>query len=262
MDVVLAKFIWRRPLQKWPNYKLVSERQKSNDTFFSIAPHFCSFFIRLSGNKLDQMSHLLFALCSRQYWLFNIFSKKKKKEKVIFLGKSLGTAKTGKSLRKALRLESRSIIVVLFQCYFFQLLLSIHYKFAVLSSRKLQFSETSSHGSNGSPHFLIGIMVGLVSTLLILAMLVVILIKVHTRRHPQYESTHTGVNVGNTPASSDTRNNTVSLQKINSHPGGAFGSLSPSGSDDPDLIPLRSSTSSRIGTLFVQKYSVMKFKSK
>ena len=99
-------------------------------------------------------------------------------------------------------------------------------------------------------------MVGLVSTLLILAMLVVILIKVHTRRHPQYESTHTGVNVGNTPASSDTRNNTVSLQKINSHPGGAFGSLSPSGSDDPDLIPLRSSTSSRIGMgLFFEIFS-------
>ena len=101
-------------------------------------------------------------------------------------------------------------------------------------------------------------MVGLVSTLLILAMLVVILIKVHTRRHPQYESTHTGVNVGSAPASSDTRNNTVSLQKINSHPGGAFGSLSPSGSDDPDLIPLRSSTSSRIGMWFFWKYFLMK----
>ena len=120
----------------------------------------------------------------------------------------------------------------------------------------IPISETSSHGSSGSPHFLIGIMVGLVSTLLILAMLVVILIKVHTRRHPQYESTHTGVNVGNAPASSDTRNNTVSLQKINSHPGGAFGSLSPSGSDDPDLIPLRSSTSSRIGMgLFFEIFS-------
>ena len=128
----------------------------------------------------------------------------------------------------------------------------------VLHTLHFHISETSSHGSSGSPHFLIGIMVGLVSTLLILAMLVVILIKVHTRRHPQYESTHTGVNVGNAPASSDTRNNTVSLQKINSHPGGAFGSLSPSGSDDPDLIPLRSSTSSRIGMGLFLKYFLMK----
>ena len=51
---------------------------------------------------------------------------------------------------------------------------------------------------------MIGIMVGLVSTLLILAMLVVVLIKIHARRHPQYDT-----NVNNRGAI--TRNNTLGM---------------------------------------------------
>ena len=47
-------------------------------------------------------------------------------------------------------------------------------------------------------------MVGLVSTLLILAMLVVVLIKIHARRHPQYDT-----NVNNRGAI--TRNNTLGM---------------------------------------------------
>ena len=55
---------------------------------------------------------------------------------------------------------------------------------SLFSYTVLSIAESSSHGTSGSPHFLIGIMAGLLSTLVILAFLIVVLLKWHTRRHP------------------------------------------------------------------------------
>merc|ERR1719150_1802546 len=113
-------------------------------------------------------------------------------------------------------------------------------------------------------------MVGLVSTLVILAMLVVVLIKIHARRHPPIpfdtsnaHNHHTISSNRTTSGGAGPRNNsfnTNSIQKINtSHPGerqsfrttrlnATASSLSPA-SDDPDLIPLQTSTKNlQLGT--------------
>ena len=97
MDVVLAKFIWRRLLQKWPNYKLVSGR-------------YLTFFYQ----KMYQNSHLLFAPC---YSSFSIEICKKRKSYPAW--EIFRDCENGPVLREAPRLESRSIIDVRLQCYFF-----------------------------------------------------------------------------------------------------------------------------------------------
>ena len=141
-------------------------------------------------------------------------------------------------------LESSAVIAIVAQM--------LHYcKWQVMNAvsraHLIVIAETSSHGSAGSPHLMIGIIAGLISTLVILAFLIVVLIKVHTRRHPPpplnstFERT-TSTNstaVGNN-SSSSTSTNPQRLQNAVKNRKGPFHTSSSSpGSDDPDLIPLQ-----------------------
>jgi hypothetical protein len=118
----------------------------------------------------------------------------------------------------------------------------------------IYITETSTQESSGSPHFLIGIMVGLVSTLVILAFLVVLLIKVHTRRHPPptFDTGNAGGGgAGNNPSSSAASGGPPRLNNagLTSSKGPFHTSSSSPGSDDPDLIPLQANNHSRLGIL-------------
>ena len=119
-------------------------------------------------------------------------------------------------------------------------------------SHLIVIAETSSHGmSTGSPHLMIGIIAGLLSTLVILAFLIVVLIKVHTRRHPPppvstFETTaatgsNTAVTASNNSSSSSGSANPQRLHTaaVKNRKGPFHTSSSSPGSDDPDLIPLQ-----------------------
>ena len=131
----------------------------------------------------------------------------------------------------------------------------LHYwKWQVMSavSHLIVIAETSSHGmSTGSPHLMIGIIAGLLSTLVILAFLIVVLIKVHTRRHPPppvstFETatataSNTAVTASNNSSSSSGSANPQRLHTaaVKNRKGPFHTSSSSPGSDDPDLIPLQ-----------------------
>ena len=116
-------------------------------------------------------------------------------------------------------------------------------------------AETSSHSSSGSPHLLIGIMAGLLTTLVVLAFLIVVLLKVHTRRHPPppmySEATGTASAVAsetNNPSTNENPsrlNNAVKPSTSSARKAGLFHTSTSSQSagagseQDPDLIPLQ-----------------------
>lgn len=103
--------------------------------------------------------------------------------------------------------------------------------------RTLKISETSAHEPISSPHLIIGIMVGLVSTLIILAFLIVGLIKIHSRRR----GSRSGRGPDTTGQPQQPLNNAKSNQQLSGrHQQNTY--LTSPGSDDPDLIPLQSST--------------------
>jgi len=118
--------------------------------------------------------------------------------------------------------------------------------------------ETSSHSSSGNPHLLIGIMAGLLTTLVVLAFLIVVLLKVHTRRHPPPPIYSDPASECNNPSTSETPsrlNNAVKSSNSSStvanqlqRKAGLFHTSSSSQSagrhsagseQDPDLIPLQ-----------------------
>ena len=114
------------------------------------------------------------------------------------------------------------------------------------STHWIVIAETSSHGSGGSPHLMIGVIAGLLSTLVILAFLIVVLIKIHTRRHPPlppstFETTANNVNNTTAAASTSTSNPLrLGTAAVKNRKTGPFHTSSSSpGSDDPDLIPLQ-----------------------
>ena len=157
-----------------------------------------------------------------------------------------------------------------FYCHFYQLTFSskphswapviaiaqmLHYcKWQVMNAvsraHLIVIAETSSHGSAGSPHLMIGIIAGLLSTLVILAFLIVVLIKIHTRRHPPpppmpsstFERTNTNstaVTGNNSSSSTSTNPQRLHTAAVKNRKGPFHTSSSSPGSDDPDLIPLQ-----------------------
>lgn len=121
---------------------------------------------------------------------------------------------------------------------------------AVSKAHLIVIAETSSHGSAGSPHLMIGIIAGLLSTLVILAFLIVVLIKIHTRRHPPpppmpsstFERTNTNstaVTGNNSSSSTSTNPQRLHTAAVKNRKGPFHTSSSSPGSDDPDLIPLQ-----------------------